>query len=47
MAVPLTELDMATFGLIDALDMWLRQVGFEIRDLNEGFYFDVLRQPHV
>ncbi|HZS62364.1 MAG TPA: hypothetical protein VFA43_24060 [Gemmatimonadaceae bacterium] len=44
-AISLRELDALTFGMIAPLDGWLRQVGFEIRDLDEGFYFDVLRLP--
>jgi hypothetical protein len=42
-----SRLDTLTFALISPLDAWLHQVGFEIRDLDEGFYFDVLRQPHA
>lgn len=44
---PRGDLDAITFSLIDPLDAWLRHVGFEIRDESEGFYFDVLQQPHL
>jgi hypothetical protein len=44
-ATQLARLDALTFALIDPLDEWLRQAGFEIRDEPEGLYFDVLRLP--